>query len=132
MTENQEVGGWKCPCCNVLYTNGKRECSDLHCPGYKPHRVQRKRTKGWKMPPNTVYVGRPSQWGNPFLLAKNPIAPQIAVDRFKLHLDGYFSATGLAHFEEWIKPLRGKNLACFCSLDQPCHADILLQLANQP
>ena len=31
-----------------------------------PIRIQRKRTKGWRMPPNTVYVGRPSKWGNPF------------------------------------------------------------------
>ena len=31
-----------------------------------PIRIQRKRTKGWRMPPNTVYVGRPTIWGNPF------------------------------------------------------------------
>ena len=29
-------------------------------------RIQRKRVKGWKMPENTVYVGRPTKWGNPF------------------------------------------------------------------
>lgn len=28
------------------------------------------------------------------------------------------------------KELRGKNLACFCALDQPCHADVLLEIAN--
>jgi Domain of unknown function (DUF4326) len=32
----------------------------------RPKRIQRKRTKGWKMPPNTVYVGRPTRLGNPF------------------------------------------------------------------
>lgn len=37
-----------------------------------PKRIQRKRTKGWKMQPNTVYVGRPSKWGNPFLLGVEP------------------------------------------------------------
>lgn len=31
-----------------------------------PRRIQRKRTKGWKMPENTVYVGRPTKWGNPW------------------------------------------------------------------
>jgi len=43
----------------------------------KPKRIQRKRTKGWRMPPNTVYAGRGSKWGNPFfnrLCTKNPTA----------------------------------------------------------
>ena len=33
---------------------------------------------------------------------------------------------------DFLKPLVGKDLVCFCSLDQPCHADILLELANKP
>jgi len=33
---------------------------------------------------------------------------------------------------ELIEPLRGKNLACWCRLDQPCHADVLLKIANAP
>lgn len=37
---------------------------------YGPVRVQRKRTKGWKMPENTVYVGRGTRWGNPFMIVK--------------------------------------------------------------
>ncbi len=36
-----------------------------------PARIQRKRTKGWKMPRNTIYVGRGTQWGNPFTIAEN-------------------------------------------------------------
>lgn len=32
----------------------------------KPKRIQRKRTRGWKMPPNTVCVTRPGRWGNPY------------------------------------------------------------------
>jgi hypothetical protein len=32
----------------------------------EPVRIQRKRTVGWKMPPNTIYVGRGSKCGNPF------------------------------------------------------------------
>jgi hypothetical protein len=31
-----------------------------------------------------------------------------------------------------LPSLRGKNLACWCPLDQPCHADVLLELANAP
>ena len=33
-------------------------------------------------------------------------------------------------FDEWLEPLRGKDLACWCSLDQPCHADVLLELCR--
>jgi hypothetical protein len=39
----------------------------------KPIRIQRKRTKGWKMPENTVYVGRGSKWGNPFSIGKKVV-----------------------------------------------------------
>lgn len=39
----------------------------------KPKRITRKRTKGWRMPPNTKYVGRPSKYGNPFKLIGDQI-----------------------------------------------------------
>ena len=108
----------------------------------KPVRVQRKRMKGWRTPPNTVYVGRPTQWGNEFKVG-NDVTPQIAVERYVLHLQGYFGyveselrrafhpwPVKSTEFEDWLRPLRGKNLSCFCPLDQPCHADVLLELAN--
>lgn len=56
-----------------------------------PERVQRKRTKGWKMPPDTVYVGRPTKWGNPFVLATNTkmgLAPDEAVRFYKKAVTG--------------------------------------------
>jgi hypothetical protein len=91
----------------------------------KPIRVQRKRIKDWRMPENTIYVGRSSKWGNPF----------YGADDF-----GEWLAGNRSHFKiiedkrkwilEHIHELRGKNLACWCALDQPCHADILLKLAN--
>lgn len=91
-----------------------------------PVRIQRKRIKGWKMPANTVYVGRPSQWGNPF-----PIIPgndaAASVRDFRTYVMGRLSnGTGYP-----LRRLRGKNLACWCPLDQPCHADVLLELANK-
>jgi len=83
-----------------------------------PIRIQRRRTKGWRMPPNTVHVGRPSYWGNPYQVGTCLIADaQAAVDVFKANLPR--------------GKLRGKNLCCWCSLDSPCHADILLELANR-
>jgi hypothetical protein len=118
----------------------------------KPVRIQRKRTKGWKMPPNTVYVGRPSQWGNPIdwrecqseygcseIQAKQCVKDlyhSLAV--FALSDGGNANSkaqfANFAHTQRHIRAnlafLRGKNLACFCGLDQPCHADVLLELAN--
>ena len=101
-----------------------------------PVRIQRKRTKGWKMPPNTVYVGRPSFWGNPYAVGKPwrvsgastyyVTEPQHAISLFREYLNRLLEAqpAGIIH------QLRGKNLACWCPLDQPCHADVLLEIAN--
>lgn len=83
-----------------------------------PIRVQQKRTKGWRMPPNTVSVARPSKWGNPFTAANSGAVSPVL--RFACEVAPLLDVT----------PLRGKNLACWCSLDAECHADILLELAN--
>src|SRR6185312_6782793 len=60
----------------------------------KPIRIQRQRTKGWRMPANTVYVGRPTKWGNPFIASTDPdarygrgISAEIAVNCFRRCLD---------------------------------------------
>ncbi|CAB4164394.1 Protein of unknown function DUF4326) [uncultured Caudovirales phage] len=89
-----------------------------------PHRVQRKRTKGWKMPDNTVYVGRPTRWGNPCRCEETPNG--------KLdHAESVRMFKALPINKSVVKQeLRGKNLACWCPLDKPCHADVLLEIAN--
>lgn len=98
-------------------------------------RIQRKRTKGWKMPPNTVYVGRPTKWGNPFRVRGKCFIPAIqqtaaqAVKRFRESIHPVPLQLGFAQGD--ISELRGKDLACWCPLDQPCHADVLLEIANQ-
>ena len=51
-----------------------------------PIRVQRKRTKGWKAPENTVYVGRPTRWGNQFKVGNN-CTHEEAVQRFAVHMN---------------------------------------------
>lgn len=90
-----------------------------------PKRIQRKRTKGWRMPEGAVYVGRPSRWGNP--CGVKLWGKQDAVDEFKLALiSGCLKIT----VDDVKRELRGKDLACWCPLDQPCHADVLLKLAN--
>jgi hypothetical protein len=90
-----------------------------------PHRVQLSRKKGWKLPPNTVVVSRPTRWGNPFRVdISNGIDSETAVHLFK-------RANSHPHAKKRIREeLRGKNLACWCPLDQPCHADVLLKIAN--
>lgn len=99
-------------------------------------RIQRKRTKGWKMPPNTVYVGRPTKWGNPFVMDGE--GSDWAVKEFRVWLSRLsMRLNGVYHEERnailnHLGYLRGKNLACWCPLDQPCHADVLLELANAP
>ena len=106
----------------------------------KPRRIQLRRTKGWRMPPNTVKVDRTTKWGNPYRAGVH-CDHQHAVDchRYLLTL-GRPARTApypdqppinyvLAVTKD-IGELRGKNLACWCSLEQPCHADVLLELAN--
>ena|ERR1043165_1489480 len=109
----------------------------------KPKRIQRKRTKGWTMPPNTVYVGRPTKYGNPFPV---DIYGDEAISLYRRWLLGQMSVAemselsyygdpriGLSSMRRDVKPnhLRGKDLACWCKEGSPCHADILLELANQ-
>jgi hypothetical protein len=87
-----------------------------------PVRIQRRRTKGWRMPPNTVCVTRGTQYGNPFIISKCG-GREEAIRRFRVLIE-----EGLV---SGIEKLRGKNLACFCPIDQPCHADVLLEIANR-
>ena len=81
------------------------------------------------MPANTVYVGRPTVWGNPFtvgakLIGGKALTAHKAVALYRQYARDAFNQRDLQAC------LRGKNLACWCPLDQPCHADILLEMAN--
>lgn len=109
-----------------------------------PKRIQLSRRKGWRIPPNTVKVDRTTKWGNPYRIGK-PVDLKVvkkwgwkfgqpervcanaseAVSRFRsvLSLDG----AGIYCVQ---KELRGKDLACWCKPGAPCHADVLLEVAN--
>lgn len=91
--------------------------------GRLPQRIQRKRTKGWRMPEGAVYVGRGTIFGNPFTLEEYD--RDTAVRLYRMRVVGML-AIGVTSFQQ----LRGKDLACWCPLDQPCHADVLLEIAN--
>jgi len=145
-----------------------------------PVRVQRKRTKGWRMPEGAVYVGRGSRWGNPFKVGETQIRmPALNGGEWeregRLHKtsgEKNFYCTGtdergmpvgiwhqiedatveqcvtiyremitgggshvdskwaLSAIAEMRATLAGMDLACWCPLDKPCHADVLLELAN--
>jgi hypothetical protein len=79
------------------------------------------------MPPNTVKVDRSTKWGNPF---RKGGSDENVVDAFRRYLEN--ARTVDAHeFANAVRAeLRGKNLACWCPLDAPCHADVLLEVAN--
>ena len=124
-----------------------------------PQRIQRKRAKGWRMPPGAKYVGRPGRWGNPFLVHRvdcstglgmcwsiysdhgglvvehidNPAeAARQAVDLFELHIGPMGSYEDDDEMlERLVLDLGGRDLVCWCPLSQPCHADVLLKLANE-
>lgn len=105
-----------------------------------PARVQLSRRKGWTKPENTVVVSRPTKWGNPFRVGPRTTRDE-AVFAHKALMHGYLCVTSdpsMSEQEEYAKyvkrnswRLRGKNLACWCRLDQDCHADILLKIANR-
>lgn len=104
-----------------------------------PKRIQRKRSKGWTMPENAVYVGRPTKYGNPYRVGNTSTGGTISFipihqTTIERTLDAYRDY--LTNKCTWIiedaqRELRGKDLACWCKEGTPCHADILLELANQ-
>lgn len=101
----------------------------------KPHRVQLSRKAGWRMPENTISVARPGKWGNPFPVGKPGPMGREAIDRegavgFFRQMMADPEMRAAAGYPSDLTPLRGHNLACWCSLDGPCHADVLLELAN--
>ena len=144
-----------------------------------PQRIQRRRTKGWRMPEGAVYVGRGSKWGNQFIVGQVQLRfpredgresweyegrlYKTSGERHAFHHgDGTVTwhevrdanreecvalyreyVTGETDMLDWrsrpvdLAPLRGRDLACWCPLEDehgnhvPCHADVLLDLANR-
>lgn len=113
----------------------------------KPERIQRKRSKGWRMPAGAVYVGRPTKFGNWWTIqgyydagysGSTRVAAEACVELFRSWLtgtranwNGEIAERGDGVQQPDLELLRGKDLACWCRLDSPCHADVLLELANR-
>lgn len=105
-----------------------------------PQRIQRKRTKGWKMPANALSVTRPGKYGNQYRIFERKgmwIVSDEDNNDWQFETKTAAASWAVEMFEHTLpdeldlSELRGKDLACFCPLDQPCHADILLRLANE-
>lgn len=124
-----------------------------------PIRIQRQRTKGWRMPRGAVYVGRPSKWGNPFAVKRlydygydrqaYGVLEAVELGQSGVTVLGFTSTHDSAaearqravrlyraaiengRLKVDASPLRGRDLVCWCPLDQPCHADVLLEIANR-
>jgi hypothetical protein len=89
-----------------------------------PRRIQLKRTKGWRLPANTVKVDRSTPYGNPYRIGPE-LDRRKAIASFKAYLE-----KKLRSQPDFLEPLRGRNLACWCRPDELCHADVLLDFAN--
>lgn len=98
------------------------EIDDCMCTD-PPVRVQLSRRKGWRKPENTVVVARPRPFGNPFSVIDGDRAGAVALFEEAIGF-GIFSVENIR------AELAGKNLGCWCPLDEPCHADVLLRIAN--
>jgi hypothetical protein len=99
-----------------------------------PRRLQMRRTAGWRLPEGATYVGRPTIWGNPWRVggrAHGALGPKEAVAEYERALTrGELKDRAGRALIERIGELRGRELACWCEPDQPCHADVLLRYAN--
>lgn len=118
-----------------------------------PQRIQLRRTKGWRKPESAIVVSRPTRWGNPFVLhhhtdgcydESSPTyyacpgtlgreSRSAAVIAYR-HLYDFpcIDDPEVPSLDEILHGLAGHDLCCWCPLDQPCHADVLLEIANGP
>jgi hypothetical protein len=103
-----------------------------------PARITLSRAKGWRLQdvaPGAVKVDRTTKWGNPWPIGEagpdGRIAPDAlgAVGMFEDMLADPERRAQVGYPAD-LSPLRGKPLACWCKPGCPCHADILLRLAN--
>jgi hypothetical protein len=113
-----------------------------------PKRIQMTRSKPWRPEnPEAVIVSRGSKWGNPFRVGKPIPKVWLHMELDRGDTEQYLGdvnipdrAEAVRLYEKYAAPdpsaggiaeLRGRDLACWCPIDQPCHADVLLRLANE-
>jgi hypothetical protein len=116
--------------------------------GVVPERIQSRRIAGWRKPPHTIYVGRPTMWGNRWKVGtwSNTLGRNVATVEEAIALYGEVGWPE-GHMRGWLREnLAGRNLMCWCRLCDvhaagkrlgvvcsdcaPCHADWLLNVVN--
>jgi len=101
----------------------------------EPKRIQLRRTKAWRKPEGAIVVSRPSKWGNPYRVHGSDAVRAVELFRDMLARaplgDGNWGLPGEPVIDTIRRELAGRDLACWCPLDQPCHADVLLHIANE-
>lgn len=95
--------------------------------------IQRKRVKGWRMPGNCVCVTRPGRYGNPYKAGDRTnsghlITKEVACYLYEQNLREKYSYDEL---REFLRPLLGKDLACFCPMGDVCHRDVLIRIVKE-
>jgi hypothetical protein len=68
-------------------------------------------------------VDRATEWGNPFRIGRDGDRAEV------IRLFREYALIMLSVYPDWLEPLRGRDLACWCS-PEPCHAQVLAELAN--
>lgn len=98
--------------------------------------IRHQQRRGQKLPPGVKSVARPSRWGNPYKLGNlmmfdrpGPQEPRPATLAEVISEYEKLARKKLLQNPEWLDPLRdATGIACYCPLDQPCHADVLIEI----
>lgn len=89
-----------------------------------PQRIQR--LKGFRLPAGSVFVGDPTPWRNPFTVHQRMLwTPAVVIEMY-----AGFVRDRQVLLDAVRSELAGHDLACWCPLTTPCHADVLIELAN--
>lgn len=93
-------------------------------------RIQRRRERGFRLPPNTLCVDRTSKYGNPYKMTVDTAEErQFVIRMFKSDL--WWRKELVREFLSECEEKGIEHIACFCPLDVPCHGDVWLEVWNE-
>ena len=104
-----------------------------------PRRIRLSRAKGWRLPEGAVNCSRPGPLGNPFKVGRDGTREEC-VRLYRTLLSGLVvfgpgattdeQVDALNYLVDHREELRGRDLSCWCALDGPCHAEVILKAVN--
>lgn len=80
------------------------------------------KNKDENIPADAIYIGRPSIYGNPYVIGKDGSRSQV-IEKYRKYIETHKDKESIIH------SLKDKDLVCFCS-PMPCHGDVLLELCK--